>query len=198
MKVALYARVSTTDQDCAMQLSELRRYVEARGWEVCGEFIDHGYSGKNGKRPALQRCLTAAKSRHCDAVAVWKLDRWGRTVRQLVNDIADLDSADVRFISLQDGIDTDKKNPNSRLMMHIFAAFAEFERAIINERVNAGVRYAKEHGTRSGNPIGRPKRIFNRDQIREMRAAGKSYGEIQKATGVPVTTIRRACEGYTA
>jgi DNA invertase Pin-like site-specific DNA recombinase len=103
-----------------------------------------------------------AKARKFDAIAVWKLDRWGRTVQQLVNDILDFDSAGIRFIAITQGIDSDSSNPISRLLLHIMSAFAEFERAVINERVVAGIRNAQSKGTRSGRPIGRPKRIFNR------------------------------------
>jgi len=126
-----------------------------------------------------------------DAIAVWKLDRWGRTVQQLVNDVLDFDSAGIRFIAITQGIDTDANNPISRLLLHIMAAFAEFERAVINERVVAGIRNAQSKGTRSGKPIGRPKRIFNRGQVLEMRQSGLSLAKISAATGLPKTTIRR-------
>jgi putative DNA-invertase from lambdoid prophage Rac len=191
VRVGLYCRVSTTDQRCEMQLRELRQYVEARGWTIAGEYVDTGYSGKNTDRPELKRCMADARGRKLDVVAVWKLDRWGRTVQQLVNDILEFDSAGIRFIAITQGIDTDSSNPMSRLLLHIMAAFAEFERAVINERVVAGVRNAQAKGTRSGKPIGRPKRIFNRTQVLEMRAAGMSLAQISAATGVPITTVRR-------
>ena len=191
VRLAIYARVSTADQQCEMQLRELRQYAAARGWNLVGEYVDTGWSGKNAERPELRRCVADAKARKFDAIAVWKLDRWGRTVQQLVNDILDFDSAGIRFIAITQGIDTDSSNPISRLLLHIMAAFAEFERAVINERVVSGIRNAQSKGTRSGNPIGRPKRIFNRGQVLEMRQAGLSLAQISAATGLPKTTIRR-------
>ena len=191
VRVAIYARVSTTDQQCEMQLRDLRQYAAARGWALAGEYVDTGWSGKNAERPELRCCIADAKARKFDAIAVWKLDRWGRTVQQLVNDILDFDSAGIRFIAITQGIDTDANNPISRLLLHIMAAFSEFERAVINERVVAGIRNAQARGTRSGNPIGRPKRIFNRAQVAEMRQAGLSLAKISAATGLPKTTIRR-------
>jgi putative DNA-invertase from lambdoid prophage Rac len=191
VRVAIYARVSTTDQQCEMQLRDLRQYAAARGWSLAGEYVDNGYSGKNANRPELKRCVADAKARKFDAIAVWKLDRWGRTVQQLVNDIIDFDSAGIRFIAITQGIDTDASNPMSRLLIHVMAAFSEFERSVIVERVIAGVRNAQAKGTRSGNPIGRPKRVFNRAQVIEMRQAGLSLAQISAATGLPKTNIRR-------
>jgi len=192
VRLAVYARVSTADQHCEMQLRDLRQYAAARGWNLIDEYVDTGWSGKNAERPELRRCVADAKARRFDAIAVWKLDRWGRTVQQLVNDILDFDSAGIRFIAITQGIDTDSSNPISRLLLHIMAAFAEFERAVINERVVAGIRNAQSKGTRSGKPIGRPKRIFNRQKVRELRQAGLSLAQISAATGLPKTTIRRA------
>ncbi len=191
VRLAIYARVSTVDQHCEMQLRDLRQYAVARGWTLVGEYVDTGWSGKNAERPELRRCIADAKARKFDAIAVWKLDRWGRTVQQLVNDIIDFDCAGIRFIAITQGIDTDSSNPVSRLLLHLMAAFAEFERAVINERVVAGVRNAQAKGTRSGKPIGRPKRVFNRGQVLEMRQAGLSLSQISAATGLPKTTIRR-------
>jgi len=191
VRLAIYARVSTADQQCEMQLRDLRQYATARGWTLAGEYVDTGWSGKNAERPALRRCVADAKARKFDAIAVWKLDRWGRTVQQLVNDIIDFDSAGIRFIAITQGIDTDASNPISRLLLHIMSAFAEFERSVIVERVIAGVRNAQAKGTRSGKPIGRPKRIFNRAQVLKMRESGSSLTQISAATGLPRTTIRR-------
>jgi putative DNA-invertase from lambdoid prophage Rac len=192
VRLAIYSRVSTADQQCEMQLRDLRQYAAARGWTVAGEYVDTGWSGKNADRPALKRCVTDAKARKFDAIAVWKLDRWGRTVQQLVNDIMDFDSAGIRFIAITQGIDTDSSSPISRLLLNVMACFAEFERSVIAERVIAGVRNAQEKGTRSGKPIGRPKRVFNRGKLLEMRKAVLSLAQISTATGLPKTTVRRA------
>lgn len=204
MTSAIYARVSTTDQDCEMQLSELRRYAAAQGFTIAEEYIDTGFSGKSANRPALKRCMADAAKRRFDAVLVWKLDRWGRTVAQLSQDILTFDSAGIRFICPSQGIDTDQSNSMSRLLINILSAFAQFERDVINERVTAGVRqyqtdYAagkigKTKHSKSGKdlPMGRPGKIFNRGEVETLRAAGKSWNEIVAETGQSKTTIRRA------
>jgi putative DNA-invertase from lambdoid prophage Rac len=191
MKAAIYARVSTLDQACDMQLAELRQYCGARGWEIAGEYVDTGFSGKIANRPALKRCLADAKKRTFDALLVWRLDRWGRTVAQLSADILALDSAGVRFVCPGQGIDTDQSNSMSRLLINILSAFAQFERDVIQERVVAGVRHAQTHGTKSGRDFGRPKKVFNRQEIIDMRATGASLSAIVAATGISKTTVRR-------
>ncbi len=203
MTAAIYARVSTTDQDCDMQLSELRRYAEAQGFTIHKEYVDTGFSGKSANRPALKACMADALKRRFDILLVWKLDRWGRTVAQLSTDILSLDAAGIRFICPSQGIDTDASNPVARLFLHLLAAFAEFERAIIVDRVNAGVRQyradykagriGKTKHSKSGLdlPMGRPAKVFNRQTVIDMRAAGKSWNEIVAETGLPKTTIRR-------
>jgi putative DNA-invertase from lambdoid prophage Rac len=191
LTVALYARVSTTDQRCAVQLAELHRYADARGWTVCNEYVDKGFSGKTKERPALKRCLTDAKAHRFDAILVWKLDRWGRTVAQLSQDILDFDSMGIRFIAVEQGIDSDKANAMSRFMVHIMSAFAELEREMIQERVLAGVRHAQKHGTKSGKPIGRPRVARNRPEVWAMKDAGKSIREIAATTKLSHGTVQR-------
>lgn len=201
MRTAIYARVSTTDQKCEMQLTELREYIIARKWELVKEYVDEGYSGASSKRPALKECLRDAKLRKFDCVIVWKLDRWGRTVIYLSADIQTLDSAGVRFISFKDGIDTDINSPTSRFLRNILAAVAEFERDVIKERVSAGFKLYRDNYNQGKNPvsrskknlpIGRPKKIFDRLKIKELRDLGKSWGEIALETGLTKPTIRRA------
>lgn len=183
-----------------MQLRELRQYVNARSWDIAKEYIDDGYSGKNAKRPALQKCMADARARKIDVIIVWKLDRWGRTVSQINGDIQELDLAGVRFISLTDSIDTDKSSSISTLLRHIMAAFAQFERDLILERTSLGWnQYKKDYEegknptSNSGKnlPIGRPKMIFNRDLVKKLREEGKSWSEISNETGLAVTTARR-------
>lgn len=188
MKAAIYARVSTSDQNCEMQLAELRRYVLARGWELFGEYVDTGFSGKNANRPNIKRCLDDARLRKFDVILVWKLDRWGRTVSQLSTDIQNLDSMGIRFIAVTQGLDTDKSNPGAKLMLHIMSAIAEFERELILERIHAGIKQAKANGTK----FGRPKAIFRRDMAVELRLAGKSLTEIAIELEVPRSTVYKA------
>jgi len=185
MRAAIYARVSTTDQTCDLQLRELRQYIAARGWEATGEYVDTGWSGAAAARPELDRLLTDARIRRFDVVLVWKLDRWGRSVAASVKSIQELASLGVRFIAMTQNIDTDDSNPMSRFLLHILAAFAELERELIRERVTAGVRAAKARGKQ----VGRPKRVFRRDEVVRLRADGVSWRDIAKALGIPVATL---------
>ena len=185
MRAAIYARVSTTDQTCDLQLRELRQYIAARGWEVESEYVDTGWSGAAAARPELDRLLKDARLRRFDVVLVWKLDRWGRSVAASVKSIQELASLGVRFIAMTQNIDTDDANPMSRFLLHILAAFAELERELIRERVTAGVRAAKARGKQ----VGRPKRIFRRDEVSRMRAEGVSWRDIAQSLGVPVATL---------
>src|SRR6187549_3759239 len=145
MRAAIYARVSTFDQEPENQLQELRRYVEARGWTGT-EFVDRGISGSKDKRPALDALLKDAKRRRFDVLVCWRLDRLGRNLRHLVTMLEELQQLGVAFVSL--GEDIDCTTPAGKLQLHILAALAEFERERIRERVVAGLRRAKAQGTR--------------------------------------------------
>lgn len=186
MKLALYARVSTNDQDCAMQLREMREYATRQGFE-CEEYIDKGVSGAKANRPALKRLMNDARLKRFDAVITWKLDRFGRSLQQLIENVQLLDSYGVRFISLTQGIDTDQRNPCGRLLLHIMGALAEFERETIIERVRCGIANAKA----SGIHCGRPQRIFRRDEAIKLHAAGASIREIAAQMDVSPMTIQR-------
>jgi predicted site-specific integrase-resolvase len=136
-RIALYARVSTLNgQNPEMQLAELREYAQRRGWVISGEYTDLGISGSKDSRPQLNRMLEDAHARKFDAIAVWKLDRLGRSLKHLVTTIEDLQAYSVSFVSLRDNLDL--STPAGRLMMHIIGAMAEFERSLIQERVVAG------------------------------------------------------------
>jgi putative DNA-invertase from lambdoid prophage Rac len=192
MIIAIYARVSTTDQSCEMQLHELRQYVAKRGWEVFAEYVDTGFSGAAASRPRLDQLLRDARLRKFEAVLVWKLDRWGRSVAHCVRSIQELVSLGVRFLSPTESIDTGADSPMSKFLLHLFAAFAEMERGIIRERVQAGVRAAKAKGTR----LGRPQRVFRRDEVVRLRAEGMSWRKLAQTLNVPMSTVidaSRAC-----
>ena len=199
MNAALYARVSTRDkgQDPEMQLTELREFAAKRGWQVVGEFVDIGASGSKDSRPQLDAMMRLAKSRKLDVIAVWKLDRFGRSLRHLVDAIAELEALGVAFVSLRDNLDL--TTPAGRMMFHVIGAMAEFERELIRERVRAGLAHARSKGQK----LGRPKVRRDRDQdariIRRMRAGGDSYGEIAEALGRTKSDIYRVCAilGYT-
>jgi DNA invertase Pin-like site-specific DNA recombinase len=149
MRAAIYARVSTLDQEPENQLQELRRYAEARGWTAM-EFIDRGISGAKERRPALDDLLLAAKRRRFDVVVCWRLDRLGRNLKHLITLLDEFQALGIAFVSLGEGIDA--TTPAGKLQMHILGAIAEFERARIAERVRAGLQRAKAQGKRLGRP----------------------------------------------
>src|SRR5215831_19095516 len=185
MKVAIYARVSTADQNCEMQLRELREYINRRDWKVAGEYVDSGFSGAKASRPALHRLMADAAKRKFDCVAVWKIDRFGRSVLHLNQQIAALTSYGVRFIATSQSLDTDEKNPTSRLLLQILASVAEFEREMIRERTLSGIKAAQA----AGKVVGRPRRIFRRDEVVRLRdEGGLSWRAIGKKLGIPAMT----------
>jgi DNA invertase Pin-like site-specific DNA recombinase len=187
MRVALYARVSTLNgQHPEMQLSELREYGTRRGWQIVAEYVDEGVSGARERRPKLDRLMADAHRRKFDLIAVWKIDRFGRSLKHLVNALADLDSLGVAFVSLRDNIDL--STPSGRLMFQIIGAMAEFERSLIQERVRAGLRNAQARGVR----LGRPKRTVDAAQIARLRLSGSSWREISEKLGIGVGTACRA------
>src|SRR5713101_172026 len=185
-RVALYARVSTSNgqQDPEMQLRELRDYADHRGWQIADIYTDAGVSGSKDSRPALNRLMSDAQTRRIDAVLVWKLDRFGRSLRHLVNALAELEALGVAFVSLRDNLDL--ATPSGRLMFQIIGAMAEFERSLIQERVKAGLRNA----ILKGMTLGRPRRIVNGDQMARLREQGASLREIARVVGASAGTVR--------
>ena len=195
--VAIYARVSTSDQNNQIQVRELTEFAQRRGWAIAGIYPDQ-MSGAKAKRPGLDALMADARLRKFDAVLVWKLDRFGRSLVNCISGIQELAAHGVRFIAVSQGIDTDQANPTSALLMHILAAVAQFERELIRERVSAGLRHygaqpEARRRSRSGKnlPVGRPRAIFNRIRAEEMRAAGHSYGAIARTLGVSAATLHR-------
>lgn len=149
-RIALYARCSTLDkgQDSELQLAPLREYCQRRGFTIAGEYIDNGISGTKEHRPQLDRLLDAARKRQVDMIIVWKLDRFGRSLKQLVMTLEELSSLGIGFMAYQDNIDL--TTPQGRLMFHIIGAMAEFERELIRERVKAGIENARRKGIQIG------------------------------------------------
>ncbi len=182
MKAALYARVSTLDQEPENQLAELRRYVDARGW-TAQEFIDKGISEAKSRRPALDSLIKDAKRRRFDVVVCWRLDRLGRNLRHLILLIDELHALGVAFISLHEGIDA--TTPAGRLQLHVLGAIAEFERARIAERVRAGLARARKQGRR----LGRPQRPVPEAVLAPVR--GLSVREAARQLGVSPATAHR-------
>jgi DNA invertase Pin-like site-specific DNA recombinase len=143
MRVGIYARVSTLiGQSPEMQLAELREYAARRGWEIYGEYVDSGISGSKESRPELNRLMLDVHQRRFDVVLCWKVDRFGRSLKHLVNALAALDSYGIAFVSLRDNLDL--STPSGRLMFQIIGAMAEFERSLIQERVRALQRQPHE------------------------------------------------------
>jgi DNA invertase Pin-like site-specific DNA recombinase len=186
--VALYARVSTLNghQDPEMQLSELREYATRRGLSIHEEYVDQGVSGAKESRPALNRLITDAQKCRFDAILVWKIDRFGRSLKHLVNSLADLSAYGVTFISLRDNLDL--STPSGRLMFQIIGAMAEFERALIQERVRAGLRNAKAKGKR----IGRPRQVVDSLLVLKLRGEGLSWRAISERLNLGLGTVYRA------
>lgn len=187
MKVATYARCSTThhDQDPTAQINELRSYATARGWKIHAEVIDHGYSGSTDKRPGLNRIMALARERKIDAIVVYKLDRFGRSLKHLVTTIDELQALGVLFVAVADHIDLG--SPQGRLMLHVLSALSEFEKSILIQRTHLGLAHARS----KGKVLGRPK-IHNYDKIRELRAQGFSYQKIQQELKVSKGAVHRA------
>jgi DNA invertase Pin-like site-specific DNA recombinase len=189
IRVALYARVSTCNgqQDPELQLRELREYARLRGLTIVGEYIDR-ISGSKDSRPALNRLMADASQRKFDAVLVWKLDRFGRSLRHLVNALAELEALGLSFISLRDNLDL--STPSGRLMFQIIGAMAEFERSLIQERVRAGLRNAKAKGRR----LGRPRADINEVEVLALRKSGASWRAIAEKLGVGLGTVHRIAQ----
>ena len=191
-RVALYARVSTSNghQDPEMQLRELRDYAASRGWKIAEEYIDLGVSGSKGSRPALNRLMTDAGRRKFDIILVWKLDRFGRSLRHLVNALAELEALGIAFVSLRDNLDL--ATPSGRLMFQIIGAMAEFERELIRERVKAGLRNARAKGKQ----LGRPRVLVDASRIQTLRDSGASWNAISQKLGVSTGSARRAAQRF--
>ena len=185
-RAALYARVSTTDQAPENQLAALRAFASARGWRAI-ELVDHGVSGAKERRPALDEFLAAARARKIDVLACTKLDRLARSTHHLVTLAKELEALGVDLVVLDQAIDT--TTPSGRLLFHVLAAIAEFERDLIRDRVIAGVRRARAQGRH----LGRPRQHHVEPaRARELLMQGLSLRAAARALGVHHTAISRA------
>ena len=180
MKVAVYARVSSTQQTVQNQLLELRRYVDARGWTAV-EYVDHGVSGAKDRRPALDQLVADVRRHKVQGVVVWRLDRLGRNLRHLVNLLDDWNARGVTFVTLGEGIDT--STPAGRLVAGVLGSIAEFERARIQERIVAGLARARAQGTRIGRPRATP--------LPSSAPVGLTVRQAAAAWGVSASTAAR-------
>ena len=186
MRAAVYARVSTQDQEPENQLQELRRYVQARDWTAV-EYVDRGVSGAKDRRPALDQLVTDARRRRFDVLVCWRLDRLGRNLKHLITLLDELQALGIAFVSLAEGIDA--TTPAGKLQMHILGAIAEFERERIRERVLAGLQRARAQGRRLGRPRNRPVKLVIPGG--SVRAAARSWG-VSKTTAARWITEGRS------
>ena len=184
-RVAIYCRVSTTEQHVDGQLHALRAYAEARGLEVAGEFIDHGISGAKDRRPSLDKLIADARKRRFDVLAMTKLDRLARSVRHLTTMAAELEALGVDLVVLDQSIDT--STASGRLLFNVLGAIGEFERDLIRDRTRAGLAAARRRGKR----LGRPKAIRGSDcfTLEHRLREGASLSAIARELGVSVSTV---------
>ena len=184
-RAGLYARISTNDQQTlTMQSRAMREYAARRGWIVAIHVHEVG-SGA-AKREARERLLEAARRREIDVVLVWRLDRWGRSVTDLLATLQELEHLGVAFVSLTEALDL--TTPTSRAMAGLLAIFAEFERGILRERTKAGLAHARENGKRLGRPA---TAAVHAAEIRKLRRAGVSKSEIARRLQIGRTSVRR-------
>ena len=193
-RVALYARVSTNNgQDPMMQIRELREYCKHRGWPIFGEYIDRGISGAKDRRPELDRLMEDAHRRRFDVLAVWKFDRFARSVSHLLRTLETFSAVGIEFISLSEQIDT--SIPTGKMVFTVLGAVAELERSLIGERVRAGLRNARAKGKRLGRP---PLRDLSKVEIRHLRCdrrvARLSFRALAKKYGTSTWTAFELCK----
>ena len=186
MRVAIYARVSTTDQKPENQLHALHEYAKARGLELAEEYLDAGVSGAASSRPALDAMLADAQRRAFDAVACVKLDRLARSVRHLTALAAEFEALGVGLIVLDQAIDT--TTPSGRLLFNVLGSIAEFERDLIRERTVAGLETARREGKR----LGRPPVFVPLTKARALIDGGLSVAGTARELGVSRSTLIRS------
>lgn len=189
MKVATYSRVSTShhNQNPEVQVHELRRYCEARGWTIAHEIVDHGFSGGTDARPGLKHLLALVRERKVDVVVVVKMDRLFRSLKHLVTTLEEWLAMNIQFVATKDNIDY--TTPAGRLLAQILGSLAEFEKSLLIERTMMGL----EHARRQGKTLGRPK-LRDDAKIQALRSQGLSYTAIQKQLGVSRGAISRALQ----
>ena len=185
LRAGLYARVSTNDQQTLpMQLRALREYAARRGWTTTMQVKEVG-SGA-AQRKMREQLIDAARRREIDVVLVWRLDRWGRSVTDLLVTLTELEHLGVGFISLTEALDL--TTPAGRAMAGLLAVFAEFEREVLRERVRTGLAHARANGKRLGRPLTAG---LQTDQVRKLRRAGISKSEIARRLNIGRTSVRR-------
>jgi putative DNA-invertase from lambdoid prophage Rac len=185
LRAGLYARVSTNDQQTIpLQIRALREYAGRRGWTIASQVKEVG-SGAS-QRQQREKLLDAARRRDIDVVLVWRLDRWGRSVTDLLATLQELEHLGVGFVSLNEALDL--TTPSGRAMAALLAVFAAFEREILQERVRAGLAHARQNGKKLGRPA---TAALHADQVRKLQRAGISKSEIARRLQIGRTSVRR-------
>ena len=181
-RVIIYARVSSKEQSVDMQLIDLRGYAQARGLEIIKEYIDYA-SGSRNDRENYMKLFNDVRKQKTDVVLVWKFDRFARSTKELINALEEFHSIGVDFISFKENVDT--STHTGKILFTIISAFAEFERAIIRERVIAGMQKAQAKGKLIGRPKTSP---FTITAALDLKRQGMGYKIICKKLGISKTT----------
>jgi DNA invertase Pin-like site-specific DNA recombinase len=191
-RVAFYVRVSTDGQTVENQLGELHAVADRHGWQVTQIFADRGISGTKGReaRPEFDKLLKTIARREVDMVAAWSVDRLGRSLKDLVSLLSDLQAKGVDLFLFQQGLDT--STPSGRAMFQMLGVFSEFEAAMIRDRVRSGVARAKRNGTKSGRAIGRPRLSQETEQEAErLLSTGLGILRVARTLGIGTGTASR-------
>lgn len=194
-RVAIYSRVSTASQNTENQVRELRQVADRHGWQVVAGFSDDGISGAKGRneRPGLNTMMQAVARREIDMVMAWSVDRLGRSLQNLVELLGELHGKRVDLYLHQQGLDT--STPAGKALFQMMGVFAEFERAMIRERVNAGLARAKAQGK----TLGRPRRDDAKRlaAVRKLRKQGVGINKIARQLGIGVSAVQRIVSAST-
>jgi len=189
MRTALYARVSTKDQQTLpMQMKAMREYAKNRQWKVVKEIKEIG-SGADNNRPEREKLIKLAKQRKLDAVVVWKFDRWGRSMTDFVLTVNDLKDSGIVFVSITEALDL--STPIGEMTAGIFALLAQYERKLLSERVKAGMEYAKSKGKHVGRPPTNKKKI---EEVKRLYKEGLSKYAITKKLKMGWETVSKILE----
>ena len=192
LRAGLYARVSTNDQQTLpMQLRALREYAARRDWTITMQIKEVG-SGAS-QRTMREKLIDAARRREIDVVLVWRLDRWGRSVADLLATLQELEHLGVGFVSLTEALDL--TTPAGRAMAGLLAVFAEFEREVLRDRVRAGLAHARANGKRLGRPL---TAALHADQVQKLRRSGLSKSQIARQLHIGRTSVRRILSASSA